>query len=146
MSKKIIFVGPPNAGKTTLRKIFFEGEDRSKLLEFGLEPTHGQESVFLKLSEDIGIFDLAGQENVRWLETEEKSIFDETKILIVVIDITSPIEDILNFAEKIIEIRNDLTPSSFIYLLLHKKDLITRDKLTDIKIKITNWLGREKSI
>jgi GTPase SAR1 family protein len=146
MSKKIIFVGPPNAGKTTLRKIFFEGENRSKLLEFGLEPTHGQESIFLRLSEDIGIFDLAGQENVRWLETEEKSIFYETKILIVVIDITSPIEDILNFAEKIIEIRNDLTPSSFIYLLLHKKDLITRDKLTDIKIKITNWLRRESSI
>ena len=60
MSNKIIFVGPPNAGKTTLRKIFFEGENRLKLLKFGLDPTHGQESVILKLSEDVGIFDLAG--------------------------------------------------------------------------------------
>ncbi len=83
MSKKIIFVGPPNAGKTTLRKIFFEGENRLKLLKFGLEPTLGQESVILNFSENIGIFDLAGQENWRWLESDEKSIFYDTKILII---------------------------------------------------------------
>ena len=146
MSKKIIFVGPPGAGKTTCRKIFFEGESRAKLLEYALEPTHGQESILLKLSEDIGVFDLAGQENQRWFETEEKSIFNETKILIVVIDITTPIKDIIDFGEKIINIRDELTPSSFIYLLLHKKDLITQDKLNDIKLELIKKLGRKNLV
>lgn len=146
MSKKIIFVGPPNAGKTTLRKIFFEGENRLKLLKFGLGPTHGQESVILKLTEDIGIFDLAGQENWRWLETDEKSVFYNTKILIIVIDITTSIKEILEFIEKVLKIKNELTPSTYIYLLLHKKDLITLDRLADIKLRIIKEFGRENQI
>ncbi len=97
MGKKIIFVGPPGAGKTTLRKVFFEGESSSKLLDYALEPTHGKESVILQLSEDVGVFDLAGQENTRWFETDDKEIFYESKILIVVIDITTDHEKILEF-------------------------------------------------
>ena len=146
MSKKIIFVGPPNAGKTTLRKIFFEGENRIKLLKFGLEPTHGQESVILKICENVGIFDLAGQENWRWLETDEKSVFYNTKILIIVIDITTSIKEILEFIEKVLKIKDELTPSTYIYLLLHKKDLITQDRLADIKLGIIKKFGRENQI
>ncbi len=142
MSKKIVFIGPPEAGKTTLRKIFFEGENRKELLEHALEPTHGQETIIVKLKQDIGVFDLAGQENQRWFETEDKSIFDNTEILIVVIDITSPMQEILEFITKIINIRDELTPSSFIFLLLHKKDLLTREKISDIKLKLIRELRR----
>ncbi len=136
MSKKIIFVGPPNAGKTTLRKIFFEGENRAELIQYGLEPTHGLESIIFKLNESIGVFDLAGQENQQWFETDDKSIFCNTKILIVVMDITSPIAEILDFIKKILNIREELTPFTFIYLILHKKDLILQDKLNGIKLRI----------
>jgi len=146
MSKKIIFVGPPNAGKTTLRKIFFEGENRIKLLKIRSEPTHGQESVILKLSEEVGIFDLAGQENWRWLETDEKSVFYNTKVLIIIIDITTSIKEILQFIEKILKIKKELTPSTYIYLLLHKKDLITQDRLAEIKLQIIKEFGRENQI
>ena len=33
MDQKIVIVGPINAGKTTLRKVFFEGENSAKLLK-----------------------------------------------------------------------------------------------------------------
>ena len=66
MSHKIILVGPPEGGKTTLRKIFFEGENSSRILEYTLEPTRGYESILLDLRKKIGIFDLGGQENQRW--------------------------------------------------------------------------------
>ncbi|MHA1560631.1 MAG: GTPase domain-containing protein, partial [Promethearchaeota archaeon] len=85
MSKKIVFTGPPKVGKTTLRKIFFEGENPSKLLEYSLTPTHGKESILLKLKENVGIFDLAGQENERWFETDEKSVFFDADIIIIVL-------------------------------------------------------------
>ena len=66
MGQKLIITGPPAAGKTTLRKIFFEGENSSKFLEYALKPTYGKESVILNIGEMIGIFDLAGQENGGW--------------------------------------------------------------------------------
>ncbi len=137
MSKKIIFVGPPKAGKTTLRKIFFEGENSKRLLEFGLEPTHGQESIYLKLSENVGIFDLAGQENQRWFETDDKKIFYNVDVLIVVIDISMALEEIIDFTKKVINIKNDMSPSCITYVLFHKIDLVQTEKISKL-IRVLN--------
>ena len=136
MGKKIVIIGPPNAGKTTLRKIFFEGENSTSLLENSLEPTHGVESIILKLSEEIGIFDLAGQENQYWFEINKNSIFIDSEIIIIVIDITSPLEDIVSFTNIVLTIRNELTPTSIVYLLLHKIDLIDSKKLINLRIEV----------
>jgi GTPase SAR1 family protein len=149
MSKKVIFVGPSGAGKTTLRKIFFEGENSSKLLEYALEPTFGEESLILrlpKLSEDVGIFDLAGQENERWLETEERSIFNNTKVILVIIDVTTSLDFILDFIKKVLEVRSLTTPNSFIYVLLHKIDLVSQKKIRDIKAGIKGAYSKAKLI
>jgi len=146
MSEKIVFVGPPEAGKTTLRKIFFEGDNPTKVLEYALEPTHGMESIIMKLSKEIGIFDLAGQENQYWFETEKKNIFYNTKVLLIVIDVTTPIDDILNFIRRIIEIRNELTPSSIIYVLIHKIDLVKKKKLRELNSRIKFALIKETQI
>ncbi len=149
MSKKVIFVGPSAAGKTTLRKIFFEGENASKLLEYALEPTYGEESLILRLpglNEEVGIFDLAGQENHRWLETEDKSIFLNTKVIMVIIDVTSDFDFIKNFIRKILEIRNQLTPNSFIYVLIHKIDLVGHKKIRDIRTGIRSAFPKENLI
>ena len=149
MSKKIIFVGPSGAGKTTLRKLFFEGENSNKLLEYALEPTYGEESLILRLpgiNEDIGIFDLAGQENERWLSTDEKSIFLETKVILVIIDITSSLDEIVNFIKKVLKVRNNLTPETMIYVLLHKIDLATPKRISEIKAGINAAFSAEKLI
>jgi len=139
MGNKLIFIGPPGAGKTTLRKIFFEGENTKKLLEYALEPTYGEESIILrlpKIHEEIGIFDLAGQENERWLESEERAIFLDTNIILGVMDVTAEIDAIIEFITKILKIRNEVTPSAFVYILLHKIDLISFKKLERLKDEI----------
>ncbi|MHA1489662.1 MAG: ADP-ribosylation factor-like protein [Promethearchaeota archaeon] len=148
MSKKIVIIGPSAAGKTTLKKIFFEGESSTKLLQYALDPTFGEESLILRLmKEDIGIFDLSGQENQRWLETEEKSIFLDTKVIIVVIDVKTRFKDIIDFIRKIITLRNNITPSSIIYVLLHKIDLIDdQQELRVIKDEIEKVLSNKSLI
>ncbi len=147
MSKKIIFIGPSGAGKTTLRKIFFEGENSNKLLEYTLEPTYGEESLILRLpgiNQDVGIFDLAGQENERWLDTDEKAIFYDSKLILIVIDITTNFDDITAFIKKVIEIRNNLTPSTIIYVFLHKIDLVSQKRIRDYKSIIKSEFLKEK--
>jgi len=146
MSKKIIFIGPPGAGKTTLKKVFFEGESPTKLIEYALKPTHGYESSILKLSKNVGVFDLAGQENKLWLETEKKSIFYDTKVILIVFDIMTSIDNILDFIRKIIKIRDNLTPSSIIYIFLHKIDLVSKKKIRELNSKIKFALIKETQI
>ncbi len=149
MSKKVVFIGPSGAGKTTLRKIFFEGENSTKLLEYALEPTFGEESLILRLpgiNEDIGIFDLAGQENERWLNSSDNSIFYETKILIVVIDSTASSDNNIDFIRKVIDVRNKLTPKTRIFLLIHKIDLISQKKIRDVNSAISTILPKDNSI
>ena len=63
MAIKIVFIGPRNAGKTTLRKIFFEGEEPNQFLINPLEPTQGMENIIFNIGEEIVVFDLAGQQN-----------------------------------------------------------------------------------
>ncbi|MFX0137327.1 MAG: hypothetical protein ACFFDN_27055 [Candidatus Hodarchaeota archaeon] len=140
MTQKIVFIGPPGVGKTSLRKIFFEGEYSKTLLEFALEPTHGQESLILDLSESIGIFDLSGQENDRWLESEEKNIFINSGIIVLVHDITAPTKEITNFAKKIVDIRNEICPDAIIYLLIHKIDLKSEEEIIKKKIEVIHIL------
>jgi GTPase SAR1 family protein len=149
LSKKIIFVGPSGAGKTTLRKLFFEGENSNKLLEYALEPTYGEESLILRLpgiNEDIGIFDLAGQENERWFSSDENSIFIETKVILVIVDISSSLDEIIEFIKKVLEVRENLTPETKVYVLLHKIDLVTQKQIRDVNAGIGVAFAEEKNI
>ena len=148
MSKKVIFIGPSGAGKTTIKKIFFEGENSTKLLEYALEPTFGEESLILRLPglrEEIGVFDLAGQENDRWLDTEENDIFFDAKIIILVIDASKNLESIKIFIKKVFEVRDKITPSTLVYVLLHKIDLISPKKINEIKYSLKSLFSSTNS-
>jgi len=146
MSKKIVFVGPPGVGKTTLRKVFFEGESSQHLLNYALEPTHGQESIILNLMDTVGVFDLAGQENQRWLMTEERGVFKNAQIIIIVNDAKSPVDEIIDFTKKILKIRDEINANSLIYLLVHKVDLLDKRDLLLKQTKIYNLLINDENI
>lgn len=146
MAKKIIICGPAGVGKTTIRRIFFEGQNAEELLEHALEPTHGQESIILDLDEKVGVFDLAGQENERWLESEEKEIFENTKVILVVMDVNMGVNEIMDFLEKIINIRNELTPSSKIHIFVHKIDTIMTSECYKIEDELQEKIKDKKLI
>jgi len=143
MSKKIVFIGPAGAGKTTLRKIFFEYEIAENLLQSPLDPTYGVESLVLKLGQNIGIFDLAGQENEKWLTTDEKEVFLDTTIILIIIDVTSTIPELEDFVKKVVHVRDDVCHDALIYLLVHKIDLLNEKDLENKKKLILARLCKE---
>ncbi|MFX0101085.1 MAG: hypothetical protein ACFFCS_16035 [Candidatus Hodarchaeota archaeon] len=144
MSHKITFIGPAGVGKTTLRKIFFEGENSQYLLRFALDPTLGKESIVLDFKDKIGVFDLAGQENKRWFNSEDKEVFYNTDVILCVIDVTFTSEEIIDFLRKVIEVRHDLGLNSFIYLVIHKIDLLSQKELSNMQKRVLKGLKQIK--
>jgi small GTP-binding protein len=143
MSKKIVFVGPPGAGKTTLRKIFFEYENAEYLMQNPLDPTYGIESIVLRKGQNIGVFDLAGQENDKWFSDEGKDIFADASVILIILDCTSDVQDMLKFIAKTTAIRNETCPDSLIYVLVHKIDLLDENELEDKKRDLLSILKSE---
>lgn len=135
MGKKIVLIGPPSVGKTTLRKIFFEGESAQRLLEFAVKPTYGKDALMVDFGEEIGIFDLSGQELQRWLESEEREVFFETDLLLVVVDATQPVEMNLETLDRVLSARRSLCRDAFVYFLVHKVDLLKPSRLDELEGK-----------
>ncbi len=124
--RKITLIGPPNSGKTTIEKVFFEMANPIKLLQKSIEPTKGVNSNrFSLFTWDLGIFDLAGQENEIWF-LKESDIFKGSNLIICVFDITSPLESMLHFFKKVLNLMEQIQLYACnLVVLLHKVDLVT---------------------
>ena len=153
-SKKIIFVGPPGTGKTTIKKILFEKANPVELLENPLKPSRGVTSeIYTLFQSNLGVFDLAGQENNNWLSNRSKDVFNESNIIICIFDVKTTLESIITFLIKIYEIKKDLDLKSCrIVTFIHKIDLVSlayiERKIEAIKSFITEQhpRGREFEI
>lgn len=135
MTTKIVFVGKPEMGKTTIKKVVFEGADPNELVMFPLEPTiKTQFSVHEFLDSKIILFDTAGQSLSNLLQDEEQQArsFENANAIIYIFDYPSYIEnseDIINDIRRIYEINKKYEFNAQIILFLHKIDLILAQKI-----------------
>ncbi len=58
-SVKILILGPPGIGKTTLRKIFFDEENPFELVHQTLEPTINVDINRYSFDTNIAVYDLS---------------------------------------------------------------------------------------
>ncbi len=146
-NKKIVIVGPPGVGKTTIKKVFFEMANPYTLLNTSLEPTRGiNSSLYSLFGMNLGVFDLAGQENEQWFKSD-KMIFNNANLVLCVLDVNMYLKEILSFLNTITIVSKEIISKNYsIAILLHKIDLI--DKLyLQHKIKALNdFLNDKKNI
>jgi len=88
---KISLAGLANAGKTSIKNMFFENWSKDKAGK--TKPTIGVEITpkFLEfLKEKVVIFDFGGQTDYRKQHLEQEKIWSKTSLLIFVVDIQDP--------------------------------------------------------
>lgn len=135
MATKFLFVGKPSMGKTTIKKVIFEGEDPSELVLSPLEATIGiKYSVHEFMDSKVSLIDAPGQSLPIILEDEQKQIltFGDTGAIIYIFDYPTWIsdsQDIIDDVRKIYEINKKHDFNAKIILFLHKIDLIIKKKI-----------------
>ncbi|WP_457557601.1 ADP-ribosylation factor-like protein [Candidatus Harpocratesius sp.] len=132
---KVIFLGRPGVGKTTLRKIFFDQQNPLKLLKQTFEPTLGAETQVYNFGMEIAVHDLAGQELKRWLTTDDY-ILEDTDVFILVLAATDEWEENMELFDSVQEIFRNKHISTTIAVFFHKIDLLTANQLTSLQKKI----------
>ncbi|MHA1647872.1 MAG: hypothetical protein ACTSVL_09900, partial [Promethearchaeota archaeon] len=128
-------MGPQEVGKSTIRKWLFEGDSLYRLLENPMEPTYGYENYSYNLLQELGVFDLAGQEQSRWFD-ENPEIFSESDIILNILDARSAPKIIIDYINKVIEVQKKFAISAKVFFLIHKIDLIDDIQIFRLKSRI----------
>ncbi|KKN17505.1 hypothetical protein LCGC14_0965130 [marine sediment metagenome] len=135
MVTKIVFVGKPEMGKTTIKKVVFEGVDPNKLALFPLEATVGlSRSVYEFMDSKISLLDTPGQSLPVLLKDEERQInyFENASVITYIFDFPSWIENSQSVIDDIVSIYNikkKLKINAKIILFFHKVDLLIDKKI-----------------
>ena len=143
MKKKIIFTGPPFAGKTSIRLFFFEKTHPIDILPpNSIEPTRGIHWInYTNSGYDLGVCDSSGQEISQIIR--DKELFQGSDIVIFQFDITDLEfeelkQDYIDYLMQLLSIREQLGEEYEIVVFCHKIDLIKREELKEVKNKIKN--------
>ena len=129
-------------GKTTIKKVVFEGANPNELALFPLEATIGSKySIHEFMDSKIVVIDTPGQSLPELLKDEEKQIhsFENAGAIIYIFDYPSWIEDsesIIDDIKSIYEINMKHKFEAKIILFLHKIDLLLSDKKIGLKLEV----------
>jgi len=131
-SKKVLIIGPPSSGKTSIKKVFFEGIDSEELLRNNLEPTRGfSHYVYKWLDMELGVADSSGQELNYYLSKdnsfEQDIAFEAADVVIYNFDFPfweDYADLVIENLERISEISKSYNVNCKVFAFCHKSDLM----------------------
>ncbi|MFX1594139.1 MAG: ADP-ribosylation factor-like protein [Promethearchaeota archaeon] len=153
-SRKILIIGRAGTGKTTIKKIVFEGNDPKELLSNPLEPTRGIiPSVYSWLDLKLGLFDSSGQELNDLLENKLDNnqilVFENTDIIIYLFDYPTWVSNnqlIMNDIQQVLSILKENSYDAKLILFFHKIDLIEKISRKKILMDISNKIKEKYKV
>ena len=162
--KKIVFLGPPKVGKTSIRKFLFEGLPADTILEEKDIPTIGinysrYDYVYSypfekegytpeKIPVELAMLDTSGQELEALLTTNTRTkVFSNADVIMFIFDVSewedeARREYLMDFITFANEARLELSPESMFYVIGHKYDILPDgvDEKEKIRLKIRSDL------
>ena len=152
-SKKLLIIGFPAAGKTSIKKSFFDKEDPKSLLDSAPEPTRGLvHFIYSWFNTEVGVVDSSGQEFNSYVSNGndvQMNAFEGSDIIIYVFDVINwkeESENVIENLKKIIKTKDKISPESKIYAFCHKIDLLSNDPDKKSILKVKDILENELNI
>ncbi|TFG21914.1 MAG: hypothetical protein EU533_04870 [Promethearchaeota archaeon] len=150
-SKKIVLIGRPEVGKTSVKQVIFEGISPQDLIETPLKPTRGlATSQYNWLDLDCVIFDTAGQnyQDIFVQEKKQLRIFGGSSIILYLFDYIAWVEEedkevILKDIATIQEILAQGDYKSELILFLHKFDLVQEGERKKFIAEVSEEIKKE---
>ncbi|MFW9997993.1 MAG: ADP-ribosylation factor-like protein [Candidatus Odinarchaeota archaeon] len=132
---KIILIGLAESGKTTIVKVITEGFVPEKNASYQATVEYKRKKITL-LGKDLTLFDLGGQKVFldRFVGDLAHFVFSKVRILVFVVDIERVAA--LSLAKYYLDLAlsklNLYSPKAPVYVLIHKTDLIDKEKVTEL--------------
>ncbi|MHA1335111.1 MAG: ADP-ribosylation factor-like protein [Promethearchaeota archaeon] len=151
-ARKLLILGRAGTGKTTIKKIIFEGEDPRNLILNPLEPTRGiVPSVHSWLDLKLGVFDSSGQELNYLLENknEQAIAFDNADVVIYIFDFpmwVAKSDEIIEEIKKIETILTENYKDAKLIIFCHKIDLINENQRDIMFTKIRERINESFNV
>jgi len=124
--KKLVVLGPPNTGKTSLLEVMFKGRPVEEVLELGLKATRGYERYEVNyLGLELVAFDHAGQDLSYWFENPERT-FSSADIVVYMEQLDRDIRNMERvewFAECVNHV-STYAPNAKLCLFINKMDRV----------------------
>jgi hypothetical protein len=166
-------LGPPGAGKTTIRRFFFEGipadllMKRQELPSIGLKhdkydylfmyPVEKESKQPEHIPFQLALLDTSGQELEKWFTTSRYEVFSGADIIFFIFDASDWNDDvkrqfICDHVWFIFKTRNEVAPDALFFILAHKFDKIaTKSVKIDamqrrIKEDLKDYIFRKKEL
>ena len=146
---KILMMGPPASGKTSIRYCFFRGLKPEIVLGNPPDPTYREEERFDHFDFLLRIIDLGGQESFMgaWSKGDkEKELFTAVDTVIYVVDAADQdhrnLLKAVRMLQRVASSTSKYSPEAKIHILLHKTDLVKpMDTVAELKEELTKAIS-----
>jgi Ras-related GTP-binding protein A/B len=140
--RKVLLMGKSGSGKSSMRSIIFSNYVARDVRRLGatIDVEHSHAKFMGNLT--LNLWDCGGQDAFTdsYLNSQRESVFSDASVLIYVFDIESrEVERDLDTYSAVVTALKELSPTAYIFCLVHKMDLVQhehRERIYDERCRL----------
>jgi len=134
LNKKVLLMGKSGAGKTSMRSIIFANFMPKDTMRLGFTNSINESKIRFLGTLCLALWDCGGQDQfmTHYFESQRDTLFRNVQVLIYVFDVHSEDPRDMKYYKSCVDAIQEHSPSAYIFVLIHKMDLIPLEKRDEV--------------